>query len=310
MHDADTALLELAARQHGLVSRQQARDAGLTRSALAHRIRHGGWQPVTPRVLRRTGAPPSDEQRALAAVLDVGRSTYASHHSAMALWGHPGFRVQPVQVMGPRGALRGSPAAVVHHPRHLPDPFAAELRGVPVVRPALLLLQMAALVHPERLRRFLDWFWNRRLLSAASVRAELADVMHRGRHGTAALRELLDDLPEDYVPPASGLEARFEAILRDAGLPEMRRQVDLGGDEAWSGRVDFLALDRPLVVEVDSERYHGALTSRADDAARQARLETAGFVVVRVRDFQVWHRPAEVVALVRAARWAAVRPAA
>ncbi|WCO65472.1 DUF559 domain-containing protein [Iamia majanohamensis] len=193
----------------------------------------------------------------------------------------------------------------VHLPRHLPDPFAADLDGVPVVRPALILLQLAPRVHPARLARLLDWMWTRRLLSGPSVRAELEPVMHRGRAGTAVLRDLLDSLPDDYVPAASGLESRFASIVADHDLPAMRRQVDLGDGERWCGRVDFLACDLPLVVEVDSDRYHRALTDREADRRRQGRLDAAGFVVARVDEFQVWHRPGEVVERVRAAAWEA-----
>jgi very-short-patch-repair endonuclease len=166
-----------------------------------------------------------------------------------------------------------------------------------------VLLQLAPLVHPARLKRIMDWFWSRRLLSGPSAKAELADVMHRGRHGTAALRALLDGLPKDYVPPASGIEARFEQIIADHDLPRMRRQVDLGDDERWCGRVDFLAVDVPLVVEIDSEKYHGSLTSTEDDEVRQARLESAGFRVERVKDFEVWHRANAVARRIRRATW-------
>lgn len=300
--DRDDALARLAERQHGLVADRQARGLGLSRGAWRHRVDGPGWQRLGPRVVRRTGAPPSDGQRALAAVLDVGSSTYVSHRSAAALWGVPGFRVEPVQVMTLRARHTPSALATVHTPRHLPDPFAALLDGVPVVRPALLLLQLAPSVHPERLRRLLDGLWSRRLLSGPSVRAELAPLMHRGRAGTAAMRELLDSLPEGYVPPASNLEGRFRSLLAEAGLPPMRRQVDLGDEERWCGRVDFLADDVPLVVEVDSDRYHAALSDQDADEARRVALVGAGFAVIRVSEFEIWHRAQVVVSRVARAR--------
>ena len=306
MDPRDDVLVELAADQHGLITDRQARDvAGLTRAAWRHRLRQGDWRRLAPGVARRSGSSPTDEQRALAAVLSAGPSSYLSHHSGAAWWGARGFRLEPFHVMSLRSRQTATALATVHLPRHLPDPFSTVLAGVPVVRPALLLLQMAPLVHPWQLARMLDDLWNRRLLSGPSVRAELAPLMHRGRPGTVALRELLDSLPEDYVPPASNLEARFARIIADAGLPPMRRQVDLGGDEQWCGRVDFLATDRPVVVEVDSERYHTALTDQAADAARRLRLEQAGFQVVQVPEIEIWHRPAAAVERVRAARWRA-----
>lgn len=301
MTSTDDLLIQTAERQHGLITWDQAQAAGLDRSTWRHRLARGDWERITPRVVRRPGAPRTTAQMAMAGVLDVAPSSYLSHRSGAAYWGVPGFRIVPLEAIVVRGRRTPTPLVIVHRPRHLPDPFAAVLDGVPVVRPALLLLQLAPLVHPERLRRILDWLWSRRLLSGPSVRAELAPLMHKGRPGTVALRTLLDELPEDYVPPASALEARFARIIADAGLPPMRRQVDLGSDR-WCGRVDFLAEDLPLVAEVDSETFHAALSSQADDEARQAALEGAGFTVVRATDAEVWHAPRVVVHRVRRAR--------
>lgn len=303
MNPLDPILIQLAERQHGLVARRQADSLGLTRRAWRHRLQRGDWQPLTDRVARRTGSAPTDEQRLLAAVLDAGPSAFVSHQSAAAMWGVSGFSLAPVQLITLRGHPVRSALGTVHLPRHLPEPFAAAIDGVPVVRPALLVLQLAALVHPERLHRIFDGLWSRRLLSAPSVRRELAAIMHRGRAGTAALRELLDALPEDYVPAASGLESRFATIVADHDLPPMRRQVDLGDGQRWCGRVDFVAVDLPLVVEVDSDRYHRALSDQVADAERRSRLERAGFFVVRVSEFEVWHRSDEVARRVRQAWW-------
>lgn len=306
-HPIDEALFDLAADQHGLVSRRQVLDLGATRAAWRHRVRRGEWVPLSHGVYRRSGAPVTRAQRMLAAVLDVSPSAYVSHTSAAALWDLPGFDAYPVDVIVLRGDREyRTPLARVHRPRHLPDPFGTVLDGVPVVRPSLLLLQLASRVSPLRLQRTLDRLWSRRLLSGPSVRRELGELMHRGRPGTAPLRELLESLPADYVPPASGLEGRVDQILREAGFASFRRQVDLG-DEAWSGRVDFFDDEVPFVLEVDSERYHAALTDVHADVARMERLERDGFTVGRVTDQQVWHHPSEVVDVVRTGRASARR---
>lgn len=303
MATIDTSLHQLAETQHGLVARRQADALGLGRRSWLRRLEKDGWEPLSDRVARRTGSPPTAAQRALAGVLDAGPSTYLSEDSAATMWDVPGFCLDPIEVMSTRGRAVRSSLATVHLPRHLPDPFAATLDGVPVVRPALLLLQLSARVHPARLARILDHLWSRRLLSGPSVRAELAPVMHRGRPGTANLRRLLDSLPDDYVPTASALESRFASIISLHDLPRMRRQVDLGDDVRWCGRVDFLAEEFPLVVEVQSDRFHTALGDAASDLERRRRLEAAGFVVVEVDELDIWHRPNVVVDRVRKAWW-------
>jgi very-short-patch-repair endonuclease len=114
------------------------------------------------------------------------------------------------------------------------------------------------------------------------------------------MRAVLDAGPgAGWVPPASGLEARFIAVTREACLGEWRRQVDLGSDEHWCGRIDFVSPDLPLVVEVQSERYHSALTDQAHDVARHTGLEIAGFTVIEVWDTQLGYADHEVVAAAR-----------
>ena len=259
---------------------------------------------MSPRVVRRAGAPTSSSQRALAAVLDVGPDSYVSHGSAAALWGVPGMTLEPVDVMVLRGGRETeTELATTHRPTHLPDPFATVLDGVPVVRPSLVVLQLAHDMHPDRLRATVDRLWSRRLLSGPSLRRELEPVLGRGRAGTRAVRELLERFPPGYVPPASGIESRFAQIVVDFDLGRFRRQVDLGDDETWCGRVDFVAEEWPLIVEVQSELYHSSLTDREADARRRARLEAAGFQVVEVWDAEVWHRRSVVVDRVRRAIW-------
>jgi len=297
-------LLALSERNHGLLGRRDVLALGVSPKAWRGLRRRGEWTVVTPRVIRRAGAPMTPSQGALAAVLDVGPGSYVSHGSAAALWGVPGMTVEPIHVMVLRDATETPSAlATIHRPTHLPDPFAAVLNGVPVVRPALMVLQLAHDVHPEKLKAMVDRLWSRRLLSGPSLQRELEPVLGRGRAGTTAIRELLERFPDGYVPPASGLESRFAQIVADFDLGRFRRQVDLGDDEAWCGRVDFVGEDWPLVVEVQSELYHASLTDRSADDRRRRRLRAAGFEVIEVWDDEVWHRRAAVVARVNDAIW-------
>lgn len=298
----DAAVLALAAANEGLVTRADARAAGLSRNAVAHLLASGQFERAGPRVLRRTGSPVTTKQRVLLAVLDGGPGAYLSHGSAAAWWGLPGFDVRTLHVTRPRGiTCTRATFAVLHQVLDLQSAHVTVLDGVPIVRPERCFIEICATAHPRRAARMLDNAWARNLLSGPSTRRVLDELAERGRNGIAVGRELLDERPADYVPPASGLEARFAQVIREAGLPPMRRQVDLGG-ERWSGRVDFRAVDLPLVVECQSERYHASLCDRADDARRRARLEADGFVVVEVWDVEVWHRPGDVVGRVLAAR--------
>jgi very-short-patch-repair endonuclease len=174
------------------------------------------------------------------------------------------------------------------------------LDGVPIARPELVALQLFAVCREERAEVLVDRLWSMRLLSGPSVERFVEELGRRGRNGTAGLRRYLERRGPRYVPPDSGLEHRFARLMEEAGIP-MLRQVDVGGDRHWTGRVDSRHATLPLVVEIQSERYHLALADRERDRNRIAALHAAGFHVIEVTDVDVWTRPQDVVARVRAA---------
>jgi very-short-patch-repair endonuclease len=238
------------------------------------------------------------------AVLDAGPGAVISHSTAAAWWGLPGFDLLRIHVTRPRGTTC-SPARFVHHLHEvlaLAHDQVTVLDGVPIVRPERMAFELCASEHPLRAGRAIETAWSKGLLSGNSLRCLHHALGGQGRDGTVALRDFLEEHPDDWVPPASGVEARVAQILHEAGLGRFRRQVDLGDGDRWVGRVDFVHDRLPLIVEVQSERYHSALLDRAHDARRRAALEAAGFVVVEVWDTAVWHRRHEVVAAVRSAK--------
>lgn len=189
---------------------------------------------------------------------------------------------------------------MVHQVRALPPQWTTVLDGVPVVRPELLALHLFAQCSEGRAERLVERLWADRLLSGPSLRRFLAQLGARGRNGTAGLRRYLDARGPGYVPAATGVESRTVQILRDAGI-EVRRQVDVGDDVQWTGRVDLVVVGMRIVIEVQSERHHSALTDLVADAARIAALEAGGWIVVPIEDVLIWTRPAEVVRRVEAA---------
>lgn len=303
----DTCLRAIAATQRGLVTTAQARDLGLSQSRRQRLVDGRRWERVTPRVLRLVGSPECVEQRAMIAVLDVGTGGALSGQSAAAWWGIPGNELEPFHVVRVRNRSdtprRGDRR---HEPTLLPAHHALVLDGIPTETPARALFDVAGTRRRgaelqwfvDRMTRMVDNAWSARLVSGATMRAMLDELAQRGRPGIRVMRQVLATRDVDYVPPASNLEARVIKILADGGLPPMRRQVNTGDGQGWIGRVDLRDLELPLIIEVQSERFHTSLIDRQLDATRIERLERAGFVVVEVTEMQVWHRPHEVLAAV------------
>ena len=292
---------EIAAKQHGLVATYQV--DGVTRRAWTK-----AWEFLTPRVLRLRGSPRTDGQRAMAAVLDASPGAALSHTSALAWWGVAGFDLAPVHVSRHRGLTRrSSPLARVHEVVDLLPHHVKVFDGVPVTAPARAVFEACGMgLHPLKMARACDNAWTMGLYDGHTIHRTLIELAASGRNGTTLMRELLRTRPTDYIPPASNLERRFMEILRQVGLPEMRRQVNVGDDHHWIGRIDFLDDELPVIAEINSNRYHDGLSNEADDAARYAALAAAGFEVAVLWENEVWYEPRLVLRKVRAARRAAL----
>lgn len=199
------------------------------------------------------------------------------------------------------GTRRGDRLAVVHQPSCLTPGHVTVLESLPVTTPARTIFDLAAVVHPYRVRRTLETAWSKRITDGVRLVRVLDDLGRRGRPGTRVMRELLAERDPDYIPPDSGLEGRFHDILLRHGQRPMKRQVHVGG-EKWLGRVDFYDREARLIVQIDSERYHSALIDKEDDRRQTKEFEAAGFTVLRFTDFQIWYCPEEVTEPVGDAR--------
>ncbi|HJR25963.1 MAG TPA: hypothetical protein VJ804_10845 [Acidimicrobiales bacterium] len=299
----DLPLRTLASAQHGIVSIEQAVRLGYGRHARHALIDGRRWERIGPRVIGLVGAPPSQGRTASIAVLSAGRGAALCGPSAAAWWGIPGNLLEPLHVVRDRdGSTRAPVDAAAHEPKLLPPHHVVVLDSVRTVVPARALFDVAGRrrrgaqdeAWVERVARMVDTAWAMRLVSGRSLHALFDEMAKRGRSGTRVMRLVLADRGVDYIPPASGLESRFAQILARAGLPPMRRQIDSGGDR-WIGRVDFRAADVPVLVEIQSERFHSSLIDSQLDADRLAALRAAGFVVVEITETDVFHRPYRVV---------------
>ena len=292
--DVDSVIFARSEQQHGAIGRRQLHGAGLSPEQVRHRVDQGLLIPMSPEVFRVAGSPRTELQRAMAGVLDAPGIAYLSHRSAAAWWKLPGFYlVLPIQVVIPwQGVRSRTRLSEVHYHRGLPEAHLLNKNGLRVVSPALTIFLLAGTEHPGRVARALDNAWALRLVTYRELQELLRVLAKRGRNGIRLMRSLLADRPADYRPPESGLESRVQRLASEVGV-ELVRQVDVGGHE-WIGRVDFVLVGSPDVIEVLSHRYHGSVLDQQADAERFARLEKSGRKVLRIWDHAVWSRPEEV----------------
>lgn len=231
----------------------------------------------------------------MAAAIDAGGGAVVSHETAAALWRLPGFAAGAVHLTGAVGRWANrSTLATLHHSCSLPDGHLRLFEHIPVTSPARTIFDLAGVLHAGRTERALDSALARGLTSVRAL-LDVADALARqGRPGSAVMRRLLAERRATYRPPESNMEARFESIVKGAGLHAFVRQRDVGGDQ-WIGRVDYLDPDRRLIVEIDSDLHHSSLLDEAADARRDEALASAGYTVLRIREHDLWHRPDDVV---------------
>jgi hypothetical protein len=299
----DDFIRATSADQYGLVGRRQIRGFGATRTQISHRIDKGMLSPLTPEVLELSGSPPSDGKTAMAAVLDGPPDAVLSHTSAAAWWDLPGFHLyDDLHITVPhQGAPRRARLSTIHYQKDLPQDQVVTLRGIRVTSPALTIFHLAAILSPHRTARACDNGWSMRLFDGLDLHHLLKTLAASGRNGIGTMRLILDDRPPDYVPPQSGLEARYCQLVVQEGMPEPVRQVNIFG-RRWIGRADCRFADVGLIVELLSVRFHASLLDAEADRDRFMAFREAGQHVIAFWDFEVWNNPGLVVRLTRLAR--------
>jgi len=288
-------IFALAGRQHGLVTRAQLASLGFERHRVARWIASGQLEEVHLNVLAVGGSPRTPARDVLATTLETGHDTSASHTTAAALWGLGGFRLTPHHVVVTR---------ISRHHHRLPwrvhqftGLVAAHRRwidDIPVTSPALTMLHLASMVSLPRLSRAVDNAWSLGLLTGRDLRDLDDRLAKQGRDGIVKLRKVAAARGENWIPPQSNIESRFMDLIHTSTGLDFRRQVVIAGQD-WTARVDFLHDPSKTVVEIQSERYHVALTDAAADRLRRGRLEALGYRVVEVWDNELFQVPDVVV---------------
>jgi len=263
----------LAARQHGVVTRAQLRQLGLSRDRVLSWLRRGRLYERHRGVYAVGRAELSRRGEWLAAVWACGEGAVLSHFSAAALHAMAPERGTDVHV-STTGAVRSRPGIVVHRTRHL-DPADVMHHGLlTVTRQPRTLVDLADVVAYPELRGIADGL--RRLdlpaLQAAQERAP-------NRRGAARVARLV---ASDRRRTRSAFERRFLRFCTAHGLP----QPDATNVRHAGHEVDALCGAARLAVELDGRAHHERRAQMRADRRRDADLQLAGLRVLRL----VWEQ--------------------
>ncbi|MGQ0831554.1 MAG: DUF559 domain-containing protein [Microthrixaceae bacterium] len=278
----------------GVLERGRLHRAGISDREIRRRVERGSLRSIHPGVYATFGTPLRYDARVLAACLAAGDGAVASHRSALSLWGLLDGD-QPIDVTAPRATHPVPDAFTLHRPNVLRANDVTVRQQVPITNPMRSLLDAGVELPRHVVSDCIERALVSRLVTVKGLRVILAELGVRGRTGTAALRNHLDQRalgdrrPESMIEP---LMARL--IYADLGIGPIEYQPTLVLDGV-ALRPDFLATRAMAVVEVDGLDAHASREALDRDLARQNLLVRHGYLVLRYTTTHL-RRPAKVAA--------------
>ena len=256
-----------ATTQHGMLTRAQLLNAGLSTDTIQRWISAGRLIPVYRGVYAVGHVPPSPHARAMAALLACGPRAVLSHRSAAKLWGLIRYD-GPIEVTAANTRRR---KGVVVHRHRLTERDVTRHWDLPVTTPARTLQDLTSTLPPATLTRAIN---DARLNNLIS----------------------LDELPPSRQTPRptrSALEDAFLTFVARHRLPTPEVNTTIAGYE-----VDMLWRPQRLIAELDGYDTH--VLAFETDREKDADLLAAGHRVVRVTWERLKDQPAKEAARFRA----------
>ncbi|MFA9446826.1 hypothetical protein [Egicoccus sp. AB-alg6-2] len=280
-----SALHTIAGRQHGVVSRVCARDAGLSPSTLASRACRESWSELAPGCWLLPGVAETLQARLQAALLAYPRSVVTGW-SAAALHGLRRAAPTKLELLRPVGvaAVEGDRVTTRRY-RQLPSGDVTVVDGLEVVTQVRLLRELAGLADETTLTNVaIDVRLRRRMALSEAAALLQRDRRFRGR---AQLRRVVSLLADDGSD--SGFEHRVVARLKEAGLEPDGQQGEVATRDGVR-RLDIVWSALGVAVECLGFSFHSTVTQLRRDVARQNAIAATDQWVVLPLTWEMFHR--------------------
>lgn len=291
----ERAIVDLVARQQGVVTHAQLAEIGVGRRTLDRWLASGRLRAVHRDVYGFGPQPLARRGKWLAAVLAMGPGAFLSHESAAALWGLAGDRPK-IHVNAPRGrqVRPGRRSGIkVHRCKFAGDEVTVH-DGVPVSTVARTLFDLAERSTPNELKSAWDEADRLKRLRVPEV-ARVYELGRGRRRARARIKPFLVAQARHVEDTASPLEERFAAFVVTYRLPLPQTNVLVESDE-----VDVLWPEACLIVELDSWEFHAHRAAFEKDRDRDADHLLAGYRTIRVTHRRLSDEPERLAAQIRA----------
>jgi len=272
--------------RHGPFTLDEARALGLTPSAL----RGKSYERIGARLYCYKEAPASKSKLIEAFARQLPGSAVFVGRTSVWMHGLDVEPTNPVQVALPMSCRLASRRGLEIHHTALGDELV-RINGLTATTFHRTLLDLCAWSSPVEALVVLDM---------AVARVSMDDLRQyaraaRGRPGAARMQ----DLVELAAPADSPMETRLRWILITGGLPMPEVQTEIRNEDGdIIARADLYYPQARLIIEFDGRNHQDRLVS---DTRRQNALHHAGYKLLRFTSADVYGRPDDIVALVRAA---------
>jgi very-short-patch-repair endonuclease len=272
-------IARIAGRQHGVVTRAELTDAGVTRAEIQARVASGALLREYRGVYRVGHRAPSTEARYMAAVKAAGEGALLAGRAAAHLLGLVTGRPPAPTVITPKPRrVQGLDTRVC---RNLESRDGTIVAGIPVTTVPFTLVALSPHVTIEELARAcheagVRWRTTPRQVEAVLERRPTAP-------GAKKLRRVLRG---DVHVTLSALERAFLRRLEEADLPLPETNRPAGGR-----RVDCRWPEHRLTVELDSYRYHRSRHAWEQDRRREREAYARGDQLRRYTYGDVFDEP-------------------
>ncbi|MGI8462622.1 MAG: type IV toxin-antitoxin system AbiEi family antitoxin domain-containing protein [Solirubrobacterales bacterium] len=276
---AEAIIASIAGRRHGVVSRAQLLEAGLSSEQIDLRISKGALITIHRGVYRVGHAARAIEATYMAAVLACGPGALLAGHSAaflQRLLKHPPHMPE---VLTP--TERRIPGIRTRRSRSIDRRDATKVKGIPTTTVPRTLVDLAATLEAEELARACHEAGVLYRTTPAHVEAVLAR-----RPNSPGAAKLCAVIRGETKVALSKLERRFLQLLREHGLP-----LPITNKPAGAYRVDCRWPDRHLTVELDSYRFHASRHAWEADRRREREAYARGDAFRRFVWGDVFERP-------------------